>query len=64
MCSKFPKTKKSCLLIPLGVIGVLILVVAISALSNLSLPQHSTILYHLSDLGKARLSEVRHLRAT
>jgi flagellar basal body-associated protein FliL len=62
LSSKPPKSKKSCLLIPLGVIGFLLLVVAASAISNLGLPQYSTTLNHLSDLDKARLSEVRHLR--
>jgi hypothetical protein len=38
--------------------------VVASALSNLGLPQHSTTIDHLSDLEKARLSEVLHLRAT
>jgi hypothetical protein len=62
LSSKPPKSKKSCLLVPLVVIGFLLLVVVASALSNLGLPQHSTTLDHLSDLDKARLSEVRHLR--
>lgn len=62
MSSKTKNTKKACLLIPLGLIGFLILLVAASALSNLGLPQHSTTLDHLNDLEKARLSETRHLR--
>jgi len=39
-----------------------LLAAAASALSNRSLPQHSTITDRLSELDKARLSEVRHLR--
>ncbi len=61
-----PKTqniKKACLLIPLGLVGFLLLTVAVSALSNLGLPQHSTTIDRLSELEKARLSEVVHLRA-
>jgi len=55
--------KKACLLIPFGLIVLCLLVVAGSALSNLGLPQHSTTLDHLSELEKARLSEVLHLRS-
>jgi hypothetical protein len=54
--------KKACLLIPLCMTVLCLLVVAISALSNLNLPQHSTISDHLTDLEKAQLSEVLHLR--
>src|SRR4030042_6903757 len=55
--------KKACLLIPFGLIILCLLVVAGSALSNLGLPQRSTTLDHLSELEKARLSEVLHLRS-
>ncbi len=63
MSSKSHNTKKSCLFIPLGLVGFLLLVAAVSALSNLGLPQHSTTLDHLSELDKSRLSEIKHLRA-
>ena len=53
---------KSCLLIPLSMIFLCLLVVVASGLSNLNLPQHSKVLDHLSELEKARLSEVIHLR--
>jgi hypothetical protein len=62
MPPKSHNTKKACLLIPLGLIGFILLVGAASALSNLGLPQRSTTVDHLSDLEKARLSEVKHLR--
>jgi hypothetical protein len=54
--------KKACLLIPLSISVVCLLVVAVFALSNFNLPQHSTIPDHLTDLDKAQLSEVLHLR--
>jgi hypothetical protein len=55
---------KACILIPLGLMMFIILVIAVSALSNLGLPQHSTTPDHLSELDKAQLSEVSHLRST
>ena len=60
--SKSSRLRKACLFIPLGLIALCLLGVAASALSNLSLPQHSTTIDRLSDLEKARLSEVLHLR--
>jgi hypothetical protein len=45
-------------------IAFCLLAAAISALSNLGLPQHSTIVDRLSALEKARLSEVQHLRSS
>ena len=62
--SKSFNIKKGCLFIPLGLIALCILAVAASALSNLNLPQHSTTLDRLSELEKARLSEVLHLRTS
>jgi len=62
--SKSFNLKKGCLFIPLGLIVLCILAVAVSALSNLNLPQHSTTLDRLSELEKARLSEVLHLRTS
>ena len=62
MSPKSSRTKKFCLIIPLGLIVLCLLAVAASALSNLGLPQGSTILDHLSELEKARLSEAFHLR--
>ncbi len=61
--TKSSNFKKGCLLIPLSLLGLFLLLVAVSALSNIGLPQHSTTLDHLDDLEKARLSEVLHLRA-
>ena len=60
--SKSINIKKGCLYIPLGLILLCILAVTASALSNLNLPQHSITLDRLTELEKARLSEVLHLR--
>lgn len=62
--SKRSRLRNACLFIPLGLTGLCLLVVAVSALSNLGLPQQSSTVDHLSDLEKARLSEVLHLRST
>jgi hypothetical protein len=62
--SKHSRMRKVCLFIPLGFIALCLLAAAVSALSNLGLPQHSKTIDHLSDLEKARLSEVLHLRST
>jgi hypothetical protein len=62
--SKSFNIKKGCLFIPLGLIALCILAVAVSALSNLNLPQHSATLDRQSELEKARLSEVLHLRTS
>jgi hypothetical protein len=64
MPAKPGKLKKSCLLIPLSLIGLIALLLAASALSNLGFPQQSELQDHLSVLDKARLSEALHLRAT
>jgi hypothetical protein len=56
------KIRNACLFIPLGLIVLCLLVFAVSALSNLGLPQQSIITDRLSELEKARLSEVLHLR--
>jgi hypothetical protein len=64
MPAKPSKLKKSCLLVPLSIIGLIVLLIAVSALSNLGLPQHSVLLDHLSQLDKDRLAETMHLRAT
>jgi hypothetical protein len=62
--SKSSLTKKSCLFIPLGLLAFILLIALVSFLSNLNLPQHSPLLDRLSELEKARLSEVLHLRTT
>jgi hypothetical protein len=64
MPAKPSKLKKSCLLVPLSIIGLIVLLIAVSALSNLGLPQHSVLRDHLSQLDKDRLAETMHLRAT
>jgi hypothetical protein len=64
MPAKPSKLKKSCLLVPLSIIGLIVLLIAVSSLSNLGLPQHSVLLDHLSQLDKDRLAETMHLRAT
>jgi hypothetical protein len=60
--SKSFKKRNACLFIPLGLIVLCLLVFAVSALSNLGLPQHSITTDRLSELEKARLSEVLQLR--
>lgn len=60
--SKSFSIKRGCFFIPLGLIVLCILGLAASALSNLNLPQRSTTLDRLSELEKAQLSEVLHLR--
>ncbi len=62
--TKSSNLKKGCLFFPLGLIVLCILAVTASTLSNLNLPQHSITLDRLSELEKARLSEVLHLRTT
>lgn len=59
---KSSRKRKAYLFIPLVFIGLCLLAAAASALSNLGLPQGSTTIERLSDLEKARLSEVIHLR--
>jgi hypothetical protein len=50
--------------IALGLVLLLAVVVALSALSNLLLPSSSTTIEQLSDLDKARVLEASHLRRT
>ncbi len=57
------RARRSCLFIPLAIILFVMALLAASALSNLGLPQHSTTVDRLSELEKARLSEVLHLRS-
>jgi hypothetical protein len=52
------------LLVPLGLVGLCLLAILVSALSNLGLPQRSTTIDRLDELEKARLSEVIQLRRT
>jgi len=56
------KIKKSCLLIPLSLIGLMAIILAASAISNLGLPTHSELADHLSQLDKDHLAEALHLR--
>jgi hypothetical protein len=60
---KSVNNKKACLFIPLSLIILCLLGAAVSALSNLGLPQHSTTPDRLSELDKTQLSEVLHLRS-
>jgi hypothetical protein len=46
----------------LSIIGILIVLVVISALSNVGLPQKSQVVESLSEADKIRLAETRHLR--
>jgi hypothetical protein len=62
MSLRRPRLVKACVLLPLGIVGLLIIITAILALSNIGLPQHSQTIDHLSELEKARLVEVIHLR--
>jgi hypothetical protein len=62
MTARSSRGKKACIFIPLILLGVLILLLAVSAFSNLGLPQRSMVVDHLSQLEKARLSEVLNLR--
>ena len=58
------RRKRACIFIPLGVLLFIIVLVSAFALSNLGLPQHSTIVEQLSEIEKTRLSEVLHLRSS
>ncbi|NJD60671.1 MAG: hypothetical protein C3F13_00210 [Anaerolineales bacterium] len=62
MSPKRSRLFKTCLVIPLGAVGLLVLITAILDLTNIGLPQHSLTIDHLSELEKARLAEVIHLR--
>ncbi|MFP4395858.1 MAG: hypothetical protein ACLFTI_11400 [Anaerolineales bacterium] len=55
--------KKWLLRIGGGVVGLLVLIIAVTAVRNRNLPTHSSVVEHLSDLEKARLAELFHLRA-
>ena len=48
----------------LSLAGLILILVTASALSNLGLPQHSTVVETLSQADKIRLAEVQHLRRT
>jgi hypothetical protein len=50
--------------IVLGLLLLAVILVAASAISNINLPTHSQVTERLSDVEKARLSEVFHLRTT
>ncbi|NBD35328.1 MAG: hypothetical protein GVY30_04945 [Chloroflexi bacterium] len=56
--------KKWVLRIGGGLLGLLVLIIAVTAVRNRSLPTHSSVVDYLSDLEKARLAELFHLRAT
>ncbi len=60
--SKPPSRKGFCLYIPLSLLAVILLAALASFLSNLNLPQRSTTTDQLTEVEKARLSEVLHLR--
>jgi hypothetical protein len=45
-----------------GLISLCLLIVAISAISNLRLPQHSSVIEKLSEADRVRLAETLHLR--
>jgi hypothetical protein len=63
MPAKSSQGKKTCIFIPLVIFGLLVVILAVSALSNLGLPQRSSVVDHLGQLEKTRLSEVFNLRA-
>jgi len=56
--------KKWLLRIGGGLVGLLVLLIAVTAVRNRNLPTHSSVVERLSDLEKARLAELFHLRAT
>ncbi len=56
--------KKWLLRIGGGLLGLLVLLIAVTAVRNRNLPTHSSVVERLSDLEKARLEELFHLRAT
>ena len=64
MSSSARPRRRACLLLVLGVIALCVLGAAASAISNASLPQHSSVTDRLSEQEKARLSEALHLRKT
>ena len=58
------KVRKLLLIIPITIIGLLVLLIAVSAISNLGLPQKSAVVENLSETDKIRLAETMHLRQT
>ncbi len=64
MSKKSFSVTKACIVIPLSLVGLLLLLLAASALSNMGLPQQSEVVDYLSQLEKARLAEVQNLRAS
>jgi hypothetical protein len=56
--------KKWMLRISGGLLGLLVLLIAVTAVRNRNLPTRSSVVERLSDLEKARLEELFHLRAT
>ena len=56
------KIRKVVLIITLSLIGLCLLLIAVSALSNLGLPQSSAVIETLSEADKIRLAETTHLR--
>jgi hypothetical protein len=58
------KTRKIALIAGLSLAGLVLLLIAVSAISNLSLPQSSPVVETLSAADKIRLAETIHLRQT
>ena len=58
------KVRKFLLVAILSLMGLCLLLIAISVLSNQGLPQQSTVVETLSNADKVRLSETLHLRQT
>ena len=56
------KVRRILTIISLSIAGLLILLISISAISNLGLPQKSAVLETLSEDDKIRLAETMHLR--
>ena len=59
---KFHRVRKALVVVPLTLVGMLVLVLLISALSNLGLPDASRIVERLAEAEKARLAEALHLK--
>jgi len=58
------KVRKLLVIIPITIVGLLVLLIAVSAISNLGLPQKSPVVENLSETDKIRLAETMHLRQT
>jgi hypothetical protein len=56
------KIRNLLIIIPSSLVGLIILLIVISAISNLSLPQNSQVVETLSEMDKIRLAETIHLR--